>query len=273
MKPVQQKRTVLVGLFICVGIVILVVGVLTLGGQKKIFEKKFELNAVFPDVAGLQEGNNVWQSGVKVGTIKRIAMRREGLVEVEMRIGKKYHEFITRDAKVKIGSDGLIGNKIIIIYGGTPQMAPVNPGDTLKSELPLSSAEMMNTLQESNQNLSLITSDLKKVSRNLAEGQGTLGQLFTQDTLADQLKSTASILEAASKNIQLLTYNLATYTTKMQRDGVLANEIATDTILFSRLKAASAQIQEASVNAKQLTDNLNHVSYQIRDSSNLAGVI
>jgi phospholipid/cholesterol/gamma-HCH transport system substrate-binding protein len=273
MKPIQKKRGVMVGLFIFLGLVILVIGILTLGGQRKMFEKTFRLNAIFTDVAGLQRGNNIWHSGIKIGTAKNITLCRDGMVEVEMRIKKKYHDFITKDSKVKIGSDGLIGNKLIIIYGGTPQMSPVDPGDTLKAEMSLSSAEMMNTLQESNKNLSLITSDLKKASRNLAEGKGTLGELFTHDTLANQLKATATTMQLASENIQLLTSNLAKYSFKMQREGVLANDVASDTVFFSRLRAAAIQIEEASENAKQLTDNLNQVSYKIRDSSNLAGVV
>jgi phospholipid/cholesterol/gamma-HCH transport system substrate-binding protein len=59
----------------------------------------------------------------------------------------------------------------------------------------------------------------------------------------------------------------------MQQKGVLANDFISDTIFFNRLKAASLQIQEASKNAKELTDNLSQVSYRMKDSSNLAGVV
>ena len=107
----------------------------------------------------------------------------------------------------------------------------------------------------------------------MAAGKGTVGQLLTNDTLADQLRVTAATLRSASQNLNLLTVNLANFTGKMQQRGSLANDLVTDTVFFSRLSEASLQIKQASINAKSLTDNLNDVSYKMRDSSNLAGVV
>jgi len=222
---------------------------------------------------GLQKGNNIWFARMKVGTVKTIGFTDSAQVKVEMKIDAKSGHFIKKDAKVKIGSDGLIGNRIILIYGGTKGTTTVEPGDILQTETPLNSAQMMNTLVESNKNLSAITDNLKLVSTMMAEGEGTVGQLLTDDSLGDQLKVTAATLRYSSDNIRLLTMNLADFTANMQRKGVLANDLVSDTVFFSRLKDASLQIQQASINAKSLTDNLNDVSYKLRDSSNLAGVV
>src|SRR5438552_1586174 len=273
MKAVQNKRAIIVGIFIFLGVVIFMGGVLVLGGERKTFEKTITLNAVFNDVGGLQKGNNIWFSGVKIGTVKKLKIVSHSRVEVEMRLEQQSENFIYKDAKAKIGSDGLIGNRVIIIYGGTPGVHPIHSGDTLQTDVPLNSAEMMNTLQESNKNLSAITSDFKLVSRRLAEGDGSVGKLLTNDSLAIQLQATAATLQMASSNIQLLTSNLADFTAKLQTKGSLTNDLVNDTIFFSRLKAASVQIQEASQNAKELTNNLNDVSYKLKDSSNLAGVL
>ena len=273
MKAIQSKRAVIVGIFIFVGIAIFMAGILVLGGQRKTFEKTIVLSAVFNDVGGLQKGNNIWFSGVKVGTVKKLKIVSQSQVEVEMRMEQKAEDFIHKDAKAKIASDGLIGNRIIIIYGGNPALPTVKSGDRLQTEVPLNSAQMMNTLQESNKNLSQITTDFKVVSKRLANGEGTVGKLLTDSSMAGQLAATAAQLQIASTNIQLLTANLAAYTSKLQRQGSLTNDLVNDTVLFSRLKSASLQIQEASANAKELTANLQDVSYKIRDSSNLAGVV
>jgi phospholipid/cholesterol/gamma-HCH transport system substrate-binding protein len=273
MKPVENKRSMLVGAFIFFGIAILLIAVLTLGGRKKFFEKTITLSAVFNDLTGLQKGNNIWFSGVKIGTIDGVKILGESKVEVMMKIEKQSKDFIFKDAKAKIGSDGLIGNRIVIIYGGTPGMATVQSGDKLQTAAPLNSAEMMNTLDESNKNLSAITSDFKIVSRRLAGGEGTIGELLTDDSMANHLQATAIMLQYASDNIRLLTENLANYTTQMQKKGALTNDLVNDTVFFARLKAASLQIREASENAKDLTKNLQEVSYRLRDSSNLAGVV
>lgn len=67
----DNKRSVTVGIFVLIGIAILVVGILTLGAQQKAFVKSIRVTSVFDDVGGLQTGNNVWFSGVKIGTVKK----------------------------------------------------------------------------------------------------------------------------------------------------------------------------------------------------------
>ncbi|RYZ99285.1 MAG: MCE family protein, partial [Sphingobacteriaceae bacterium] len=69
----ERKKAVLVGIFIALGLVIFVVGVLTLGSSQKAFVKSIHIRSRFSDVAGLKKGGNVWFSGVKVGTIKEIS--------------------------------------------------------------------------------------------------------------------------------------------------------------------------------------------------------
>src|SRR5689334_20727076 len=121
----KNNRPVIVGIFVLLGIAILVVTIFTMGGEKKSFVKTFTIHAVFNDVGGLIKGSNVWFSGVKIGTVKSIHFTGTSQVEVAMNIEKDVQSHIRKNAMVKIGSDGLIGNKIVVIYGGdstTPQV-------------------------------------------------------------------------------------------------------------------------------------------------------
>jgi phospholipid/cholesterol/gamma-HCH transport system substrate-binding protein len=273
MKQIQGKRAVIVGIFILIGVGIFMAAIVTLGGQKKTFTKGLVVKAVFDNVNGLQAGNNIWFSGVKVGTIKKMQLTPNARVIVYMNIEQKSTGFIHEDAKAKIGSDGLIGNKIVIIYGGTQTAPIVKADDILQVQTALSNDEVMNTLQENNKNLLAITGDFKAISRRLADGQGTMGKLLTDDALVNQLQSTALTLQKASVNLQLLTSNVADYTAKLQTRGVLANDLVSDTTLFKSLRSTAAQIQEASDNAKELTDSLKAVALKINDSSNTVGVL
>ena len=74
MMTIKNNRPVIVGMFILLGLAILVVTLFTLGGEKKTFVKSFTLNAVFTDVNGLLKGANILYSGVKVGTVKKISL-------------------------------------------------------------------------------------------------------------------------------------------------------------------------------------------------------
>ena len=273
MKAIQNKRAVIVGIFILVGAAIFMGALITVGKQRKTFTKGILVKAVFDNVNGLQAGSNIWFSGVKVGTVKKLELTSNARVIVDMTIDKKSKDFIHEDAKAKIGSDGLIGNKIVVIYGGTPAAPSIKANDILPVETALSTEEVMNSLQENNKNLLAITSDFKMISKRLANGEGTVGRLLTDDSFMDQLQATAATLQKASGNIQTLSANMADYAAKLQTKGALANDLVSDTTIFKSLRSSVAQIQEASDNARELTNNLRTVSQKINDSSNTVGVL
>ena len=125
----KHYRPVIVGIFILLGLAILIITIFTLGGQKKTFVKSFTINAVFNDVGGLMKGGNIWFSGVKVGTVKKISFTGNSQVLVSMSIENAVQSHIHKDAKAKLGSDGLIGNKIVIIYGGEASTHQVEKND------------------------------------------------------------------------------------------------------------------------------------------------
>ena len=163
MSTESTKRSVIVGVFVLIGIIIFIAGVFVLGGQQKRFTKSIRIIAIFNDVAGLKVGNNVWFSGVKIGTVKRISFYGTAQVEVDMNIEQSSQQYIRKDANATISSDGLIGNKIVVITGGTTSHPEVEDGDKLKSVAALSSDQIMETLQENNNNLLRVTKDFKEL--------------------------------------------------------------------------------------------------------------
>src|SRR6478736_5924292 len=119
METQEIKQNVLLGAFVLGGMILLLSAIFYLGQQNSIFNKTFEVSAVFKNVEGLKEGDNVWLSGVKIGTVKKVSITDEGRVVVSLSLKEKQNEFIKKDATANIGSDGLVGNKIVIIRPGT----------------------------------------------------------------------------------------------------------------------------------------------------------
>src|SRR5688572_4370026 len=249
----KNKRTVTVGIFILLGLLILVVAIFTLGGQKRSFAPSITLHAVFDNVNGLQKGDNVFFSGVKIGTVKDVEFHGSAQVRVTMNIEKKVQKYVKKDAKAKIGSEGLIGSKIVVIYEGSLQVAMVQGGEELQVESTASADDIMASLQENNKNLLSITNDIKLVTRRLAEGQGTIGALLTNDTLFQSLKATMANLQMAARNSASLTNSIADYTAKMQQPGTLANGLVNDTVIMSNLQNAVAQINHAAEDTRTFT--------------------
>ena len=268
MKSTKNTRAVTVGIFIFLALAIFIAGVLTLGGQRKTFGDMIETKAVFNDVNGLQAGNNIWFAGVKIGTVKDIKFNQYGQVEVGLNIDEKSRQYIHNDAKAKVGTDGLIGNKIIVLYGGTQQAPPIKEGDVFRVDSIAGMDEMMNTLQANNKNLLDITNDFKVVSKKIAEGQGSVGKLINDESLANSLQAAIVSLNRATANAADLTNNISSYTSKFQRKGSLANELVTDTVVFNRLRSTVSQFQQVAETANDAVANLKSTTSSINSNLN-----
>ncbi|MBA2250479.1 MAG: MCE family protein [Chitinophagaceae bacterium] len=268
MKSNNNKRAVIVGIFILIGIAIFIAAVLTLGSQHKTFEKSVNVKVFFDDVNGLQKGNNVWFNGVKIGTIKKVAITSNQMVEVDMGIEEKSIKFIRKDAKAKVSSDGLIGNKIVVIYGGTLQSPVVDKDFVLATEKLRNTEEMINTLEKNNENLLDITGGFKTITKRITDGQGTIGKLLTDESLINQLNATANTFKKASANIEQLSLNMSAYSSKLNNKGSIAHELVSDTILYSRLQSAVTQFQAVSVTSQGIVDNLKEATTQLNNGMN-----
>ena len=276
----STKRSVVVGIFVLLGIVIFLAGVFVLGGQQKRFTKSIRLMAVFKDVGGLKVGNNVWFSGVKIGTVKRISFVASALVEVDLNIEQSSQQYIRKDATASISSDGLIGNKIVVIAGGTITHPNVEENDQLKTSEALSSDQILATLQENNNNLLRVTNDFKELVGNLRRGKGTVGAVLTDSLVAENFKRAMRNLERASDNTVNITGSVSRFAAKLNTRGTLANELVTDTTVFRRLSRSATQLENVANSANktigtlnQTTTNLNRASEKLNNTNSPLGVL
>lgn len=256
MNESPNKRAVIVGLFVFIGLAFLLTGILIVGNLRETFNRKMKLVSLFDDVSGLQTGNNIWFSGVKIGTVSNLNFFGKSQVEVSMNIATKAQQYIHKDAKVKISSDGIIGNKILVIYGGTEESLQVQEGDTLSVEKTFSSDDMINTIQENNKNLLVITNDFKIISKKLAAGEGTIGKLLNDSSLYININAASASLKIASAEAQQLVNSLATFSSGLNKKGTLANELTTDTVVFNSVKTSVMKLQQMADTATVFITNL-----------------
>lgn len=265
---VKNKRGVIVGVFVFLALVIFVLGVMTLGGQKSLFNKGATIYSYFDEVNGLATGNNVWFAGVKIGTVQDINFDKSGKVKVTMNIEKDYLYVIKKDSKAKVGSDGFIGNKLVVLYGGTPSSPVVTDGNTLAVESTPGMEEMMATLQENNRNLLSITTNFKTLSDQLVAGKGTAGRLLNDEKLYTDLQGSIITIKSAASNAQQMIAGVADYTNQLNRKGSLANDLITDTVVFSRLRSTVKQIDALSTKANDVVLSLNRASENVQQKLN-----
>ncbi|MBK9489148.1 MAG: MCE family protein [Haliscomenobacter sp.] len=256
MQDQQNKHAVMVGVFVLAGLLLLVVAIFMVGDINDTFKRKIELVTLFDDVNGLEEGNNIWFSGVKIGTVSSLAFYGKSQVAVGLKIDTKHKQYIKKDSKIRISADGLIGNKILVIFGGNTRSGAVEEGDTLLVEKTFSSEEILNMFQENNKNVLAITTDFKNISKKIADGEGTIGKLLAENTLYDQLNSTTASLQNTSQRAEVLVNSLVDFSAGLNKKGTLANELTTDTTVFKSVKASVFQLKQTTDNAAAMVANL-----------------
>lgn len=266
----SNRRSIVVGIFILIGLAFFITGILAIGSLNKSFIRKVEITTVFDDVGGLQQGNNIWFSGVKIGTVKDMSFFGESQVLVVMNIDQKAQPFIHNNAKAKISSDGLIGNKIIVIYGGSADKPVVKEGDRLGVDKAYTTEDMFNTLQENNVNILAITTDFKEIGKKIMNGEGTIGKLLVDKTLYNNLVATTSTLNEAAENAKKVSTDIKAYTAKLNEGDGLANDLVTDTMIFSKIRESVTQLNEMVKDASAVVSSL---EASVTDSSSPLGVI
>ncbi|MBA3899469.1 MAG: MCE family protein [Bacteroidetes bacterium] len=178
------------GIFVSVGFLLLVLGIYFIGQKQRMFSGTFQVSAVFNDVGGLQAGNNVRFLGINIGTIDNITIISGTSVRVSMILDESARKYIKKDAIASIGSEGMIGNKIIVISAGSADGKPLENKDQLASVSPMDMDDVFLKLKTTADNAALITTDLAGIMQNIHEGKGTIGMLMMNDEFAKNINAT-----------------------------------------------------------------------------------
>jgi len=273
MATTDRKRSIIVGLFTFIGLIILVAGILVLGTQQNKFSKNLALTTYFKDVKGLKVGNNVWFSGVKVGIIKEISFESVENVKVVMSVEEKSSKFIRKDVIATLSSDGLIGNAIISLVGGSETFPQVEDKDVIKSGVSGGMDAMLATLQTNNENILEITKNFALLSKQILDGKGTVGALMTDDAIANSLRQSLTTLNGTMSSANQAVNNLVTLTHKLNSNQGLIHDLSTDTAVFASLRQSAAQLQGVTQTASALMANLNATTARLNQKDNAIGVL
>jgi phospholipid/cholesterol/gamma-HCH transport system substrate-binding protein len=197
----SQKFKIRLGLFVAGGLTLFVLTILIIGKQKNLFNPVFKLSSTFYNVSGLQVGNNIRFSGINVGTIDNINIINDSTVKVDMSIRKEVKQFIKSDSKVTIGSEGLIGDKLLVITQGSSTAPTARDGQQLQSAEPVEIDAIMASLLVTAGNIEIISQQFAEIMVKINKGNGTLGRLIQDTTVAENINQTIVNLKRSSKGL------------------------------------------------------------------------
>lgn len=186
------------GILVTVGLALFIVGIYFIGRKQHLFSNTFQISGVFKDISGLEIGNNVRFAGINIGVIDNIEMIADTAVRVDLMIVNKAKKFIKKDSRATIGSDGLMGSKLVLLLPGTSATKQIENNDFIATTIPASLDDIMEKLKTSLVNISQVTDDFTAIMSNMRAGKGAMGKLFMDPTLAKNLdQSIVNIKEGA----------------------------------------------------------------------------
>ncbi|WP_318349151.1 MlaD family protein [Aquipluma nitroreducens] len=189
------------GMFVAGGLALFVLAIFIIGKQKNLFNPVYKLTTTFYNVSGLQVGNNIRFSGIVIGTVDNIAIINDSTVRVDMLIKQEVRRFIKSDSEVAIGSEGLIGDRLVIISQGSFDAPLAREGEQLESVEPVETDAIMSSLKVTAENAEVITQELAEIMAKINSGTGTLGRLIQDTTIARNLNQTIINLKKSSKGL------------------------------------------------------------------------
>lgn len=201
METHTKRFKVRLGLFIIGGLVIFVIAIFIIGKQENLFDPVFKITTTFNNVSGLQSGSNIRFSGINVGTVDDIRIINDTTVRVDMLIKRSVQQFIKSDCEAGIGSAGIIGDRILIITQGSEGNPIVKEGAYIRSKEPVESDAIMESMQITADNAAIISYQLADIMVNINSGNGTLGRLIQDSTIAENIDRTIINLKNSSKGL------------------------------------------------------------------------
>lgn len=272
MESREIKQDIKLGVFVLTGVLLFLVAVFYLGSESNVFRRTFVVSAVFRNVEGLKSGDNVWLSGVKIGTVKDVRIISEGHVIVDLSLRENQTQFIKNDATASIGSDGLVGSKIVVIRPGSVG-SQITHADTINSISPADTQELLNIAKDVGQNTRDITAELKSFVEKIGKGTGVIGELVNDGPLAQDIRNTIATLKQTGNNAARASSQLNTLTYNLQHGDGLLPTLISDTSYEQVFRDAIVNVRTVSENSAAMARDLEEVVAKMNDENNAVGVL
>ena len=243
------------GAFVLAGLVFLIVLLYMIGKNRNMFGSNFILKARFENVQGLKAGNNVRYGGIDVGTVKKINIVNDTMMEVVMIIDDRMKSIIHKNTLASIGTDGLVGNKVVNMVSGKQPSGIVEDGDILATKKLIDTDEMLQTLSKTNNDINIIAAEMKIAMQRINSSEA-LWALLSDKELPKNVKLSVANIRLATVKANEMANDLYSIVNDVKKGKGSAGAILTDTTLVYNLNEAIIKIQNVGDSANALLNQI-----------------
>jgi len=205
----SKSSAIRLGIFILIGSILFLVAVFLLGNKQSLFASTFEVKAYFSTIEGLRKGAPVRLSGIEVGNVDALKIMNDSLarVEVTLRLVADVKSFIKKDMRASIETEGLVGNKVIVLHVGTTAAKQVENGGTILADDPLNFGALVNEAKGTLEYTKDMARNLAEIVSKVNNGAGSIGKLVNSD---DLYNNTNQLIVTADRSLGSISFKLDT---------------------------------------------------------------
>lgn len=220
-----------VGFFVTLGLALVMLTILMLGGGQSIFSRGLQFHARFDQIEGLIEGATVKMAGVRIGQVSGIKFLEDtGQVSVSITVDRKYKDAIHQDSTVGVATQGMLGDRYIVVSTGTPGSPVAKAGAELKSDAPKDIKEFLTDADEV----------LGRLKTSLRHMEGILGSFSRESRAENFFKNITGFSTNANEGTKSLRQSMTSLNSIMSKidkgEGTLG-ALVNDPSLYDDLKA------------------------------------
>ncbi len=247
-----------VGFLIFVGVLAFTVGIFFVGQKSQLFSSVFFVQVNFANVEGVKPGASVMLSGYSVGTVYDITLTPQAdSIRLLLRIDEGVRQFIKTDSKAEIKQEGLVGNKFVSVSIGSPKASVLRDYGFIHGVPPFALSSIADNFISIADTVKQVTGELYVLLNRLNNGEGTIGRLFTDDEVYQNLVNiTAQTEEGLRRTNQQLD----------KLSGLLSNSVKT-------LDAIAIKADTAMDNTVRMTENAASILHKVDEGQGTLGLL
>jgi phospholipid/cholesterol/gamma-HCH transport system substrate-binding protein len=246
-----RSRELKVGAFVFAGVCAVGLVVTLIGEERQLFERKVPFKTKFSDVEGLRRGSEVRMGGLTVGSVTDLGYAenpKDTTIYVSFQVVRNEASRIHKDSVASLASKGLLGDKMVVLTVGSPEVPPIEPGGVVRSEQGNNIEAMVTRMSNVTAHVETVVNNLEKTTNALAdselhedikrgtrslsnilqsldEGKGYGARLLNDPAEADRISNTLANLERSSAELSETARGINAVIGRVEKGPGFAHEV------------------------------------------------
>jgi phospholipid/cholesterol/gamma-HCH transport system substrate-binding protein len=257
-----STKTKAMGAFVLGGVLLFAVGLFLIGDRRMLFTGSGTYYTDYSGISGLEVGDKVRVAGLDAGEILdlQIPSGPGAKFRVKFRVMEKLFPVIRTDSIASIQTDGLLGNKYLLINTGKKEQAPLE--SVLPSREPFEMGDLMarigETVKSLDETVNEVKGDVTKAVSTISATATHVNEIVTSSQ--DDIKTMSAAAGRITGDVSVITARLSA------GEGTVGKLLKDDTV-YNNMANTSKRAEEILADLRQTSKHVNELIAQFQSGS------